>query len=122
MLRKNDSRAEPGPKRTIAALSDAVKAVAGRHNPCVGGWAPQFFAEIFEHGGIVRRYCGEIIESFVGAGCETGCSNVMTKNSTIDHLREKARLRNQFAHEVRDVSLPFRCEGLLIARTSAEGN
>jgi hypothetical protein len=44
----------------------------------------------------------------------------VTEDSTIHHVGEKGRLRNELAHEVRDVFLPFQSERFLISRTAAK--
>src|SRR5579871_1953025 len=44
----------------------------------------------------------------------------MAQNSAIHHLREERRLRDQFAHELRNIFLTFGSKGFLIARPSPE--
>src|SRR5438270_12794443 len=82
----------------------------------------QILAEIFEDGWRLRWQRGEIIDRFVSAGGEAGSGHVMAKNSAIDDLCEKARLRNKFAHQVGDIFLTLGSKGFLIARAAAEGD
>src|ERR1700746_2515720 len=106
----------------MAALTDAVKAVAGRDDPGVGGWPLQIFPEIFEHRGRFGGNRGEVVERCINAARQAGSRNVVAQNSTIDNLREEASLRDQVAHQVRDVFLPLEHESLLIASSAAEGD
>src|SRR6476469_8794493 len=69
-----------------------------------------------------RRDRGEIIESLVYSGRETGCGNVMAEDSLVCHTREETRLRNEVVDQVRDVLLAFRGKGFLITRAAAKGD
>ena len=44
----------------------------------------------------------------------------MSKNSSIHHLREETRLRNQLLHQIRNIFLALRRECLLIPRAATE--
>jgi hypothetical protein len=46
----------------------------------------------------------------------------VAEDSAIDYLSEESGLRDEFAHEVRDILLTLRSEGLLIARAAAKGD
>src|SRR5579864_7980983 len=106
----------------MTALPDTVKAVAGRDYPCVGGWPLQIFAEVFEHRGRFGGNRGEVVERFINAGRKASRRNIVAEDSTIDDLREEASLRDQVAHQVRNVLLPFQHESFLIASSATEGD
>src|ERR1039457_529234 len=59
--------------------------------------------------------------SYIRQSPDSQC-HIMAKNSVIHYLREERRLRNQFIHQMRNIFLSFRCEGLFIARSAAKGN
>ena len=56
----------------------------------------------------------------VNAGGKTGGRHVVAQNSPIHHLREERDLRDEFAHQMRDVFLTFRRKSLLIACSAAK--
>jgi hypothetical protein len=66
--------------------------------------------------------CRKVIEGFVDAGRETRGRHIVTEYSLIHHLGEEAGLRSQLLEHVRNILLPFGCEGLLIASASAKRN
>ena len=70
--------------------------------------------------GCSRRNRGKVIEGLVNTGDQAGGCHVVAQNSPVDHLGEKSRLRNQFAHQVRNILLAFRRKCLLIAGPAAE--
>src|ERR1700722_10898255 len=82
----------------------------------------EILTKILEYGGMLRRYGGEVIQSLVNAGRQTGGRYIVAKDALIHYLREKARLRDKFPQHVGDIFLPFGSEGLLVARASAEGD
>src|SRR5215510_2606574 len=104
----------------MTALSDSVEPIAGSDHPCVRRWTLPILSKILEHRWVFRRQRRKIIDSLVNPGCQAGGGYVVPQNSTIHDLREKAGLRNQFAHELRDVLLAFGSKGLLIASPSTE--
>ena len=106
----------------MTALPDAVKAVAGRDDPGIRRRPLQILTEVFEHRGRLRGNRSEIVERFINAGRQAGSRYVVAQDSMIDHLRKETRLRDQVAHQVRDVFLPLDHEGFLIASSAAEGD
>ena len=104
----------------MVALANAVETVAGSHNPGIRARTLQVFAEILEHRGVFRRDSGEVIEGLVDAGDQAGGGHVVAQDSPIDDLGEESRLRNEFAHQVRNVFLTFRRKRLLVPRPAAE--
>jgi len=106
----------------VSTFTDSVESVAGRHDPGIGGGPLQILAEVFEHRWMFRGQRSEIIYRFVNAGGEAGRGDVVPQNAAIHHLREEARPRNKFAHQVRDVLLTFRRESLLITSAPAKCN
>src|SRR5437762_3495871 len=107
---------------TVAAFSNAIERVAGSDDPGIGGGALQVLAEIFEDGRMFGRKRSKIVDGFVDTSRQAGGCDVVAEDSSIDHLREKGGLRDEFAHEVRNVFLAFRGEGFLVARATAEGD
>src|ERR1700745_119574 len=99
----------------MTALADAIESVAGGYDPGVRRRPLQVFAEVLEDRRIFRRDGCEVVNRLVDAGGETGCRDVVAKDTAIDHLREESGLRNQFLDQVRDVLLAFGSEGFLIA-------
>src|SRR5215472_3488186 len=106
----------------IAAFTDAIEAVARGNDPGIGSRTPQVFAEILEHGGIFRRKGSEIVYGLVRAGGKASGGDVMPQDSAINHLGEEARLRNELAHEMRNVFLAFGRKVFLIASASAKSD
>src|SRR5437879_8338350 len=106
----------------MTALPDAVKTVAGRDHPGIGRWPLQIFAEIFEHRGRFGGNRGEVVERFINAGRQAGSCNVVAQDSAIHDLGKEAGLRDQVAHQVRDIFLPFQHERFLIASSATEGD
>src|SRR5581483_1726236 len=106
----------------MVTFSNAVETVAGSDYPGIGGWTPQVFAEIFEYGRRFRRERSEIVDCLVGSGCETGGRNVVPQNSLIDDLGEKGRLRNELAHQMRNIFLSFGRKRLLVPCTAAKSD
>src|SRR5580692_1904804 len=106
----------------MTTLSDAVKTVAGRDDPCIGRRPPQIFAEVFEHRGRLWGNGSEVVEGFIDAGRQAGSRYVVAQNSSIDDLCEEASLRDQFAHQMRDVLLPLEHESFLISSSAAKGD
>ena len=46
----------------------------------------------------------------------------MAEDSSVDQLREESSLRNELAHQVRDILLTFGRKCLLVSRTAPEGD
>ena len=120
MLRQNYACAQPRTVGTVAALSDAIEPVAGSNDPSIRGRALQVLAEILENRGVFGGEGRKVVDCLVDARCQTGSGHVVAEDSTIRHLGEEGRLRNEIADEVRDVFLPFRSERFLISRPAAE--
>ena len=89
----------------MVALANPVKTVAGSHNPRIGARAPQVFAEVLEYRRMLRRDRGKVIEGLVNSGDQAGGRHVVAEDSPIDHLGKESRLRDEFAHQVRNVLL-----------------
>ena len=106
----------------MTAFANPVETVAGSDYPGIGGWALQIFAKVFEHRGRLRRHRRKIIERFIHAGRETRGRHVVAQNSAIHDLREEACLRDEFAHQVRNIFLAFGRECFLIAGTATKGD
>src|SRR5437016_13048630 len=122
MLRQNYFCAQSRAVGTVAAFSNAIETVAGSDDPGIGGGALQVLSEIVEDGRMFRGKGGKIDDRFVDTSRQAGGCDVVAEDSAIDHLREKGGLRDEFAHEVRNVFLAFGSEGFLVARAAAEGD
>src|SRR5947207_4005448 len=115
MLRQNHFRAKSRAVGSVAAFSNAIEPVAGSDDPGIGGRSLQILAEIFEDGWVFRGKGSKIVDCFVDASRQAGGCDVVAQDSAIDHLGEEGRLRNKFAHQVRNVFLAFGSEGFLVA-------
>ena len=104
----------------MAAFSNPVESVAGSHDPRIRAGPLQVFAEIFEDGRVGGRNGGKVVEGLVHPGDQAGGGHIVAEDSPIDHLSEEGRLRDEFAHQVRDVFLPLGRKRLLVARSAAE--
>src|SRR6266496_560128 len=122
MFRENHPCAQPRPIGSVAAFSDSIETVAGRHNPRIGRGPFQILAVILKHGRVFWWQRREIIDGLVSAGGKACSRDVMSKNAAVHYLGKKRRTRNQIAQHVGNILLAFRSEGLLIAGTSAEGD
>src|SRR5262245_54618022 len=122
MFGKDHARALARAVGAVAALAEAVEAVAGRDHPGIGSRPLQVLAKVFKDGGIFRRQGGEVVDRFIDAGGQARGRNVVAQNAAIDNLREKGRLRNQFLHQVRNVLLAFRSERFLIPGAASKSD
>src|SRR6266568_3943288 len=108
--------------RTMVAFSNAIEPIAGGDDPGIGGGALQVLAEIFENGRMFGGKGSKIVDRFVDTGSQAGGGDVVAEDSAIHNLREEGGLRDEFAHQVRDVFLTLRSEGFLVAGAAAEGD
>ena len=106
----------------MVAFANAVETIAGRDHPGIGRRAPQVFAEIFEHRWMFGGTAAKLLTVSYTPGGKAGGGDVVAQDSPVHDLREEGRLRNEFAHQVRNVLLTFRREGLLVARSAAESD
>src|SRR5579864_4928436 len=120
MLRQNHPRSQPGAEGTMTAFANAVETIAGSDHPGIRGWTLQLFAKVFKYRGRLRGERCKVINRFINASSQTRGRDVVAEDSTIDDLREKSGLRDEFAHQVRNVFLTLRRESLLIASTTAK--
>src|SRR5947207_4430475 len=120
MLRQNHSCSSSCSKRAVTALSYAVEAIAGSDYPCVRCRALQVLAEVLENSGVFRRERCEVVDRLIDSCCQACSRHIVTKNPAINDLSKERGLRDQFPHQMRDVLLSFRSEGLLVARSSAK--
>src|SRR6185437_16365369 len=105
-----------------AAFSNPVESVAGSHYPRIRAGTLQVFSEVFEDGRVGWGDGGKVVKSLVHPSDQAGGGDIMAEDSPVDHLSEEGRLRDEFAHKVRDVFLPLRCKRLLVARAAAKGD
>src|SRR5580700_9330520 len=120
MLGKNHSGPQARAIGTVAAFADAIETVAGSNDPCVRRRALAVFAKVFKHRRVLRGKRGKIVDGFLDS-CSQACGgDIVAQDSAIDHLGEESRPGNEFAHEMRDVSLALRRERLLVARSPAK--
>src|ERR1700722_1710254 len=122
MFGKNHSRSQTGAVGTVAAFSDSIETIAGSHDPRIRRRTLQIFAKILEDGGMFRRKRGEIVDGLVDSRSQACSSDIVAEDAPIPHVREECRLRNQFAHQVRNVRPTLRRESLLVTRATAESD
>src|SRR6266404_3661827 len=106
----------------MIAFADAVESITGCDNPGIGGGAFQIFPIVFKDRWIFWRKRGEIVDGRVDTCCEAGGRDIVAKNPAIHNLCEKSRLRDQLAHELRDIFLPLRSEGFLVAGAASKSD
>src|SRR5207237_7128049 len=66
------------------------------------------------------RKRSKVVDRLIDTGCQTGSRHIVAQNSTIDDLCEESRLRDEFAHELRNVLLPFGRKRLLISGSTSK--
>ncbi len=121
-FRQDDASTQSGSIRTMTAFPDPIETVAGSDHPCIGRWALQILAKVFENSRRFGRDRREIIERLVHAGSEARGRHIVAQNSLIHHLRKKTGSRNEFTHEMRDVLLSLLHERFLIPSSATEGD
>src|SRR6185437_11302115 len=99
-----------------AAFSNPVESVAGSHYPRIRAGTLQVFAEVFEDGRVGWGNGGKVVKGLVHPSDQAGGGDIMAEDSPVDHLSEEGRLRDEFAHQVRDVLLALGRKRLLVAR------
>src|SRR4029077_6889270 len=113
---------QAGTVRAMTAFTNPIETVAGSDHPRIRRWTLQILAKVFEDRWRRWGHRGKVIESFVYPGRQTGSRDIVAENSVIYNLSEKSRLRNEFAHQVRNILLSLRRKRLLTAGPSAEGD
>ena len=121
-LRQNDASTQSGSIRAMTAFPDAIETVAGSDHPCIGRWALQILAKVFEDRRRFGRHRRKIIERLVHAGSQARRRHIVAQNSLIHHLRKETGSRNEFTHEMRDIFLSLLHERFLIPSSAAEGD
>src|SRR5581483_9135817 len=106
----------------MAALANAIEAVARRHNPGVRRRPFAILPKILEDSRVLRGHRREVIERFVSSGRQTRRGHVVAQNSLVHNLREERRPWDPIPQQVRHVFLPFRSERFVFARTTAKGD
>jgi len=106
----------------IAACSDAMKAVARRDDPRIRRAPLQILSKVFENRGVFRRDSRKVVESFLAPRRQACRGDIVAKNSSIDNLRKKGRLRDQLANEAGDILLPLRRKGFLVTCAAAKSD
>src|SRR4029077_13676638 len=113
---------QAGTVRAMTAFTNPIETVARSDHPRIRRWTLQILAKVLKDRWRRWGHGGKVIESFVYAGRQTGSRDIVAEDSVIYNLREKSRLRSEFAHRVRNIFLSLRRERLLIAGPTAEGN
>src|SRR5579859_4695551 len=122
MLGQDHPRSGAGTVRTIVALANAIESVARSDHPGVRERAMQVFAKVLEYRWMAGRHCGKVVEGFVDASGQAGSGDVVAEDPLIDYLGKETRLRDELLEEVRNILLPLRGEGFLVASPSAESD
>src|SRR5271168_1796916 len=122
MLGENHAGAKAGPVRAVAALSNAIKSIAGGYDPGIRGRALQILAKVFKRRGMFRGQGSKVIQGFVDACGQTGRGHIMAENSAIDDLRKESGLRDQLADQMWNILLTFRRKSLLIPGAASKSD
>src|ERR1700722_580101 len=67
-----------------------------------------------------RRQRSKIVDRFIDAGSQARGGNVVAEDSAVHDLCKERRLRDEVAHQMRNVDLTFGRESLLIPRSATE--